>query len=361
MSVENEMGERQFEIIDFIAGRLPDIDDLDILCTADVLSINHCFKYFVYRGRIQKISPLSFKAIKAGDTELPDRFDYLAELHDEVGKVVLRSPTAVDEKEIYAQMVDAHNADQVVELQVAIFPYSEINEHGEILNVGRKIISVWPIKLRVVKDPGEIVEFYHSGTGWKINFRRTPELYGNEIGFYYLHELLKKPNKLISTADLYFGKSGYDDLGYSEDQIEHFRISKAAQDKRMGFVSISENPRSIKAMKNLRKRIKILTAKIENQSESDSEEEIDGYHEDIELATQEMMETLGVGTDKDDFFIEIIKKTRTSVQKAIMGALKKIKKQQPALGAILADEKRVQTGGSCRYVDDLDHPITWLT
>jgi len=51
--------------------------------------------------------------------------------------------------------------------------------------------------------------------------------------------------------------------------------------------------------------------------------------------------------------------TANYVSKAIQRALNKIQTQQPALFVLL--EKRITKGAWCKYSEDLDHPIQWLT
>ncbi len=342
-----------------INGDYPDWDSLDFINSNDAISKQHFLKFFKMRGWVDNLSHLTLGVQDLEKIKLPDRYEYKATFKDELGSLELSSPVYSDEREIHAQLVSAYNSESVVELMVFVTPFTELNAKGKIQNHDERVVTYWPVQARVLDKFEEEAACIWTGKEWEITFRKHTQSYPDDNGFYYIHELLMKPDEDISTLDMTVGRRAVTIPNIEVAVWKDFMFNARAKDAEIDGYLKKVNPSKRKMVKSLNSEIIKVMKKIvdlDPHANRDQKEELEAIL--IQLK-EEIFEVLELRDDKGDTATSIIKHTSNYVSKAIRRALIKIKKEQPILFAII--EKRFITGAHCRYVNRVDHPITWLT
>ena len=337
----------------------PDMDSLKYINTQTAISNQHFLKFFKLRGWIDGLSHLTLGSLELGELKLPDRYEYKATFKDELGSLELSSPVYSDEREIHSQLVLAYNSESVVELMVFVSPSPEIDAKGKVKNHTQKVITFWPVQVRVLDKFEEDGSFIWTGKDWEVNFRNSTKLYPDDNGFFYIHELLMKPDTDISALDMTVGRRAVTIPNLEVAVWRDFMFNARAKDAEIDGYLKKVNPSKRKMVKSLNSEIIKVMKKIvdlDPHANRDQKEELEAIL--IQLK-EEVFEVLDLRDDKGDTATSIIKHTSNYVSKAIRRALIKIKKEQPILFAII--ENRFITGAHCRYVNRVDHPITWLT
>ena len=342
-----------------INGDYPDWDSLEFLNSQTAISNQHFLKFFKLRGWIDGLSHLTLGSLELGELKLPDRYEYKATFKDELGSLELSSPVYSDEREIHSQLVLAYNSESVVELMVFVSLSPEIDAKGSVKNHSQKIIAYWPLQVRVLDKFEEEGSFIWTGKDWEVNFRQDTKLYPDDNGFFYIHELLMKPDIDISALDMTVGRRAVTIPNIEVAVWKDFMFNARAKDAEINGYLRKVKPSKRKMVKSLNSEIiKVMQeiGDIDPYTSRDQKEELEAV---LLQLKEEIFEVLELRDDKGDTATSIIKHTSNYVSKAIRRALIKIKKEQPILFAII--ENRFITGAHCQYVNRVDHPITWLT
>jgi len=342
-----------------LEGNYPDYYEIDSLCSADVLSQQHFFGFFLYRGQITSVTPLIMMKQDAGTAALPDRYEYHAELTDELGSITLHSPLLGDAREMHTEIADAFNKEVTVEMMVYITPFPDIEPNGKIKDTTQEIITLWPVKLRIIEKQAEDAEFIRTGTGWELSFRRNLVSYPNEDGFHYLHSLIEKPDEPLTSGELFVMRKGLPDSVIDPNQVKDFIFSEKAKDSEINKKYSELGVDSQKFIDGYKSEIRNLKTEMGSLNKDIDAEKISKHQADIKHFQDEIFFELGQSFRGGDSIADIAKKSRPNVTKAIWRAVDKIEADQPIIGAIL--RKRITTGAGCCYFDDINHPVSWLT
>ena len=337
----------------------PDPDSLDFLNTQDSISTQHFYKFFKMRGRIEGLSHLTLETQELKETKLPDRYEYKATFRDELGQIELSSPVYSDERDIHDHLVTAYNSESVVEVMVFVSPFPQIDAKGVVKNIGSKIITFWPVQVRILDKFEEEGFFIWTGKDWEVTFRKETISYPDENGFYYIHELLKKPNKDIATLDLTVGRRGVTVPNIEVAVWKDFMFNAKAKDNEIEVYLKKVKPDKRRQVKSLNTEILKIMEETSNLEPHVNRALIEENEANLTQLKEEIFEVLELRDDKGDTATSIIKHSSNYVSKAIKRALDKIRIEQSILYAII--ENRFVTGAHCRYIDRVEHPITWLT
>ena len=342
-----------------INGDYPDWDSLEFLNSQTAISNRHFLKFFKLRGWISGLSKLTLGDQDLENVELPDRFEYKATFKDELGSLELSSPVYSDERQVHAQLVEAYNSESVIEMMVFVSPAPKIDAKGRVRNHSEKVITFWPVQLRVLYKFEEEGSFIWTGKHWQVNFRGETINYPEENGFYYIHELLMKPDEYISSLNMAVGRRQVTVPNIELAVWKDFMFNEKAKDSEIDGYLRKLKPRNRTIVKNLNAEILKSLKEIGNLDPHANKEEKETLEANLIQLKEEIFEVLEFRDDKGDTATSIIKHTANYVSKAIRRALEKINKEQPTLHVILAN--RLVTGAHCLYVNRVDHPITWLT
>ena len=345
-----------FELIN---GDYPDFFETEYLSTIDVLNKQHFFGFYLYRGQIKSVSPLIMRDQELGSEPLPDRYEYHVEFEDELGSITLHSPILSDERKIYKEMSDAFNDESIVEIMVFVSPFPDIDASGIVKDTTRNIVTLWPVKLRVVSTFAEDAQFTHTNFGYDITFRRDTVSYPDEDGFYYLHKMLSKPGETFTSQELFIARKGFYVPEFDVKQIRDYIINENAKDEEISEY-LAKVPK-VRRDQILIYNREILKLKKENDSLNPDVDSvrINDNNLEIKLLKEGLFELLDIKDPKGNTASGIIKVTANYVGKAFRRSLDQIEQKQPALHNLI--QKRITTGALCKYLDDLDHPISWLT
>jgi hypothetical protein len=342
-----------------INGNYPDWDRLDFLSSQDSISKQHFFKFFKLRGWIDGLSHLTLGVQDLKEIQLPDRYEYKVTFKDELGSLDLSSPVYSDEREIHAQLVTAHNSESVVELMVFVTPFPELNTKGKIQNYDERIVTYWPVQTRALDKFEEEAACIWTGKEWEITFRKHTQSYPDDNGFYYIHELLKKPNFDATSLDLTIGRRGVVISNIEVDKFKDVMFNARVKDREIDTYLKKVKPDIRAKLKPLNREIIKLVKEINNLDPHVDKPRIEECQAMLIQLKEEFFETLDMRDENGDMATDLIKHTANYVGKAIRRSLKKIEKEQPLLHAII--ENRFVTGAYCRYIDRVEHPILWLT
>ena len=333
-----------------INGDYPDFFEVEYLHTKIVLNQNHFYGFYLYRGQVKSVSPLIMKS---------DQYEYQAELEDELGSITLHSPRFSDERSIYQELAVAHNNESIIELMVFITPFPDIDKSGGIVNANQTIITIWPVKLRVIEKPSEDAEFIPTDTEWQVCFRGHLISYPSEDGFHYLHSLLEKPDNPLTSGELYIKCKGLTGIFLDPKLVKDFIYSEKAKDNEIKKKYNTLGEESKKTIDLYKNEIRKLKTKIESLNKDVDTEKLSKYHAEIKHFHDAIFFEFRQKFQEGGSLSDIAKKSRPSVTKAVWRAVVKIEAKQPVMGAIL--RRRVKTGGECCYYDDINHPINWST
>jgi hypothetical protein len=342
-----------------INGKYPDFYEVESLLSVDVLSQQHFFGFFLYRGQIISVTPLIMKNQGIGEVDLPDRYEYHAELTDELGSITLHSPVFSDERKMHQEISDAFNKESIVELLVFVTPFPDIDSSGSVKNTAKKIVTLWPVNLREVSTLQEDAQFTHTNFGYDITFRRKTVSYPDDSGFHYLYKLLSMPNEEFSSQELYIAREGFYVPEYDVAQIRDYIFNETKKDEEIAsFFKKIPKKRRAPILEFNRELLNLKEVNDSLNPDVDSVKINDNILH-IRFLKEAIFRELDIKDAKGNTATSIIKVTANYVAKAIQRAFDKIEKQQPALQVLLA--KRITKGAECKYTDDLDHPIQWLT
>jgi len=337
----------------------PDWDSLDFLNSQDAISKQHFLKFFKMRGWIDGFSHLTLGAQMLKEAKLPDRYEYKVTFKDELGSLDLSSPVYSGEREIHEQLVTAYNSESVVELMVFVTPFPDLDAKGKIQNHDERVITYWPVKARVIDKFEEGGAFIWTGNGWEITFRNATSVYPDDNGFYYIHELLKKPDFHFTSLDLTVGRRGVVVQNIEVEGFKDVMFNARVKDKEIDTYLRKVKPDVRAKLKPLNREIIKLVKEINDLEPHVNKPRLEESQAMLLQLKEEFFETLDMRDETGDTATNLIKHTANYVSKAIRRSLAKIKKEQPMLHAII--ENRFETGAYCRYIDRVDHPILWLT
>jgi hypothetical protein len=337
----------------------PDWGGLDFLNSNDAISKQHFLKFFKMRGWIDGLSHLTLGVQTLKGAKLPDRYEYKVTFKDELGSLELSSPIYSDEREIHAQLVTAYNSESVVELMIFVTPFPELDAKGKIHNHDARVVTYWPVKVRVLDRFEEGGAFIWTGKEWELTFRNETVTYPDDNGFYYIHELIKKPEVDATSLDLTVGRRGVVISNIEVDKFKDVMFNARVKDREIDTYLKKVKPDIRAKLKPLNREIIKLVKEINNLDPHVDKPRIEEYQAMLIQLKEEFFETLDMRDENGDTATNLIKHTANYVGKAIRRSLTKIKKEQPMLHAII--ENRFVTGAYSRYIDRADHPILWLT
>ena len=337
----------------------PDWGALDFLNSNDAISKQHFLKFFKMRGWIDGLSHLTLGVQTLKGAKLPDRYEYKVTFKDELGSLELSSPIYSDEREIHAQLVTAYNSESVVELMIFVTPFPELDAKGKIHNHDARVVTYWPVKVRVLDRFEEGGAFIWTGKEWELTFRNETVTYPDDNGFYYIHELIKKPEVDATSLDLTVGRRGVVISNIEVDKFKDVMFNARVKDREIDTYLKKVKPDIRAKLKPLNREIIKLVKEINNLDPHVDKPRIEEYQAMLIQLKEEFFETLDMRDENGDTATNLIKHTANYVGKAIRRSLTKIKKEQPMLHAII--ENRFVTGAYSRYIDRADHPILWLT
>ncbi len=343
------------DFFDLIDGNYPSFEEVDFLHTQDAISRGHFAKFFKMRGWIHKVSPLTVVPLE----DSPARYEYEMIFNDELGTIKLSSPLYSDERILHDQLVQAFNNEDVIELLIFIAPHPELDAKGKIQDHTTRVVTYWPVQVRVLDKFEEEAAFIWTGKEWEITFRSATEPYPDENGFYYLHELLKKPDEEISALDLTVGRRGVVIPNIEVAVWKDYMFNAKAKDKEIDGFLKKLKPDVRKAVKSLNREIIKFEDGLGDLDPHANKPEIEECETMILQLKEEIFHTLDMKDENGDTATSLIKHTSNYVGKAVRRALKKIESKQPILHAIIV--KRFDTGAHCRYIDRVEHPILWIT
>lgn len=342
-----------------INGNYPDWDSLDFLNSQDAISKQHFLKFFKMRGWIDGLSHLTLGVQTLKRAKLPDRYEYKVTFKDELGSLELSSPVYSDEREIHEQLVAAYNGGSVVELMIFVTPFPELDVKGKIQNHDERVVTYWPVKARVLDKFEEGGAFIWTGKEWELTFRNETVAYPDDNGFYYIHELLKKPEVDATSLDLTVGRRGVVVQNIDVTRFKDVMFNAKTKDKEIDAYLGKVKPDVRAKLKPLNREIIKLEKEINNLEPHVNQPRLEECQAMLLQLKEEFFETLDMRDENGDTATNLIKHTANYVGKAIRRSLTKIKKEQPMLHAII--ENRFVTGAYSRYIDRVDHPILWLT
>jgi hypothetical protein len=342
-----------------INGNYPDWDSLEFRNTQDAISKQHFHKFFKMRGLVDGLSHLTLGAQILKETKLPDRYEYKVTFKDELGSLELSSPIYSDEREIHEQLVAAYNSESVVELMIFVTPFPELDAKGKIHNHDTRVVTYWPVQARVLDKFEEEAAFIWTGNGWEITFRKHTQSYPDDNGFYYIHELLKKPDEEAESVDLTVGRHGVVIQNIEIDKFKDVMFNAHAKETEINTYLRKVKPDVRAKLRPLNREIIKHMKEINSLDPDIDKTRLEECQAILLQLKEEFFETLDMRDENNDTANSITQHTANYVSKAIRRALTKIKKDQPLLHAII--ENRFITGKECKYLNRVDHPILWLT
>lgn len=190
-----------------------------------------------------------------------------------------------------------------------------------------------------------------TGSAWAIAFRGIEHPYPAWIGFDYLAFLLRRPNVQVDVKELIAAISDNDSGVLGSVDIEELREGYHPDDCYDDDAILDDQAKADY-------KARLLAIKKDRAEAQEDGNEARKYELDreAELIEKELRVNTGL-SGRSRKFAGPRESARLSVRRAILRALKEIKRQSPPLYNHL--HRTVKTGTKCSYEPGSDSPITW--
>jgi non-specific serine/threonine protein kinase len=189
--------------------------------------------------------------------------------------------------------------------------------------------------------PTEAV-FRLEGEFWTIAFNGSSFALSDAKGLRYIHRLLQTPGMEVHVLEL-----------------ERVVMPSPASPRNAGAPPDTLTPQPIlddRAIASFRARIKELQEEIEEAERNNDHERASRAREELEALTAEIQRTIRPG-DKSRDFTDETQRARVNVQRAIRGAVERVRDHDPSLGHHLDHD--ITTGTYCVYAPDPSSAPAW--
>ncbi len=195
--------------------------------------------------------------------------------------------------------------------------------------------------------------FRKEGEFWNITFRGKCVKMRHALGFQYIHTLLSRPDKDVSSLELQFAAAG---RANPDNAVDAYAALADLHDSgRQWDDSLSPQEVMDEAyLRDCQKSIRRAKTELEKARRRGNKQEESRLQKEVALLERTLSQGIGKAGRRRRF-ADRAEKARQGVRKAIGRALKNLSKEHPALHDHLS--KHLRFGRSCCYVSEVT--VTW--